>query len=770
MMRRSVLGDCASDTQADALQVEQAKLLYAGLPASLTINALLALILVSVQSPVIAPARLFGWLAIIGTILLARVILALAWRRSGVDVAKCASCWIRRFRIGVIATGTAWGMGAVLLFPAGDVTYQVTLSFVLAGMSAGAITLLAVDRVSMLGFLVPALAPLIACFGLAGSAVSPAMGAMVALFLFFIAVNAGQVGRSLLENFRLRIKAVEHEQVLRQSEARLNQAQRSAHVGNWELDLLSNKLYWSDEIYRIFEIDPAKFGASYDAFLNAIHPNDRDRVNQAYADSLANCEPYDIVHRLQFVDGRIKFVNERCETHYDAEGKAIRSQGTVQDITEQKLAENTLRESEARYRAVTYTASDAIITADSAGNIVNWNRGAETIFGYTEAEVSGKPLTVLMPHRYRDRHLMAMNQVLAGGKPRIIGVSAVELAGLRKDGSEFPLELSLAKWERADGQFFTGIIRDTTARKKDEIALKDSESRFRFMLENSPIAARITNQATSQVVFANQRYAALINSLPDKVIGINPQQYYANPQDYADVIEQLGKGERVTNRLVELLIPYDHGTTKWVLASYLQLEYQNEPAVLGWFYDITDRKEMEEKVLHLAYHDPLTDLPNRMLFTDRLHQALAIAKRDKARLALLFIDLDKFKPVNDTFGHNVGDLLLKAVGQRIQSCLRESDTVARIGGDEFVVLLSMIKAERDARDVAEKIHFSLSQPFELAGHEMSISSSTGIAIYPEHGDEEKLLLKNADDAMYYAKSAGRDNVQIYRSGMQESCD
>jgi diguanylate cyclase (GGDEF)-like protein/PAS domain S-box-containing protein len=767
MMRRSVLGGCASDTQADALQIEQTKLLYAGLPASLTINALLSLILVSVQSAVIAPARLFGWLAIIGTILLARVILALAWRRSGADVASCASCWIRRFRIGVIATGMAWGMGAVLLFPAGDVTYQVTLSFVLAGMSAGAITLLAVDRVSMLGFLVPALVPLIACFGVEGGAVAPAMGAMVALFLFFIAMNAAQVGRSLLENLRLRIKAEEHDQVLRQSEARLNQAQRSARVGNWELDLVSNKLYWSDEIYRIFEVDQAMFAASYDAFLNAIHPDDRDKVHKAYTDSLANREPYDIVHRLQFADGRIKFVNERCETHFDADGKAIRSLGTVQDITEQKNAENTLRESEARYRAVTYTASDAIITADSAGNIVNWNRGAETIFGYKEAEISGQSLAMLMPHRYRDQHRMAMNQVLAGGKPNIIGGNAVELAGLRKDGSEFPLELSLAKWVRADGQFFTGIIRDITERKKDEIALKDSESRFRFMLENSPIAARITNLATGQVVFANQRYAALIDSVPDKVIGINPKQYYANPQDYVDVIEQLGKGERVTNRLVELLIPNDHETTKWALASYLQLDYQNETAVLGWFYDITDRKEMEEKVLHLAYHDPLTDLPNRMLFTDRLQQALAIAKRDKAHLALLFIDLDKFKPVNDTLGHNVGDLLLKAVGQRIQNCLRESDTVARMGGDEFVVLLSMIKSERDAWEVAEKIRFSLNQPFELAGHGMSISSSTGIAIYPEHGDEEKQLLKNADDAMYYAKSVGRDNVQIYRSGMQE---
>ena len=768
MMRSHLIADHASDKQAAALLVEQTKLLYAGLPSSIVINTLLALILVGVQSAVISQNRLLLWLAIIGAVLLSRVVLAVAWRRRASDAANTAPRWMRHFRIGVIATGIAWGMAAELLFPAGNVTYQLFLAVVMAGMSAGAITLLAVDRVSMLGFLVATLAPLIVRFWLEGGGVSPAMGAMVALFLFFIAANAARVGRSLYENFRLRINAEDQERVLRQSEARLNQAQRSAHIGNWELDLASNQLYWSDEIYRIFEIDKTTFGASYTSFLNTIHPDDRDRVNKAYTDSLANRESYDIVHRLRFADGRIKFVNERCETLFDADGQAIRSVGTVQDITEQKIAEDTLRESEARYRAVAYTASDAIISADSSENIVSWNRGAEIMFGYTAEEIVGQPVTVLMPLRYRARHRAGIRLLLSGGEPHVIGNGAIELEGLRKDGSEFPLEISLAQWQSAGGQFFTGIIRDITERKKDEVALKDSESRFRFMLENSPIAARITNNATGQVVFANQRYAELIDSVRDQVIGKNPEQYYANPQDYAAVLEQLDKGERVTNKLVALLIRNKHERTKWALASYLQLEYQNEPAVLAWFYDITDRKEMEEQVQHLAYHDPLTDLPNRMLFTDRLQRALATAKRDNFQLALMFIDLDKFKPVNDTHGHHVGDLLLKEVAQRIRACLRESDTVARIGGDEFVVLLPVIKTSHDALEVAEKIRCSLNQPFELAGLSLGISSSTGIAIYPEHGDEEKQLIKNADDAMYHAKSVGRDNVQIYRFDMQES--
>lgn len=208
MMQSHLFG--ASAMQANALQFEKTKLLYAGLPTAIIINALLALILASVQSAAITPNRLFGWLAMIGTILLVRTALAVAWRRSGSNAANCDPSWIRHFRISVITTGMVLGIGAVLLFPSENVTYQVSLSFVLAGMSAGAITLLAVDRLSMLGFLVPTLVPLIARFGVEGGALSPAMGAMVALFLFFTALNATRIGRSLYENLRLRIKAEEH--------------------------------------------------------------------------------------------------------------------------------------------------------------------------------------------------------------------------------------------------------------------------------------------------------------------------------------------------------------------------------------------------------------------------------------------------------------------------------------------------------------------------------------------------------------------------------
>lgn len=190
--------------------------------------------------------------------------------------------------------------------------------------------------------------------------------------------------------------------------------------------------------------------------------------------------------------------------------------------------------------------------------------------------------------------------------------------------------------------------------------------------------------------------------------------------------------------------------------------------ILGACRDISERKTTEEHMQHLAHYDLLTGLPNRTLFSDRLQQALATARRDKARMALMFVDLDEFKPINDDLGHDVGDLLLQQVAQRLQDCMRESDTAARIGGDEFLVLLPRIEAEQDALVVSEKIRLVLCQPFEVAGETLRISSSIGIAVYPEHGSEEKILVKNADIAMYHAKKSGRNNVQLYRAGMQGS--
>lgn len=197
------------------------------------------------------------------------------------------------------------------------------------------------------------------------------------------------------------------------------------------------------------------------------------------------------------------------------------------------------------------------------------------------------------------------------------------------------------------------------------------------------------------------------------------------------------------------------------------MEYQGKPALLIWFYDITDRKIAEDRNQHLAYHDVLTGLPNRSLFRDRVQHAIASAERERSRLALMFVDLDRFKPVNDTYGHGVGDQLLKAVAERLYRCLRKSDSPARLGGDEFVVLLPAIKTERNALEIAEKIRHEMSVPFEIDGLTLEISASIGVAIYPDHADNAQRLVDCADLAMYYAKAEGRNRVRTYQANLRD---
>lgn len=181
----------------------------------------------------------------------------------------------------------------------------------------------------------------------------------------------------------------------------------------------------------------------------------------------------------------------------------------------------------------------------------------------------------------------------------------------------------------------------------------------------------------------------------------------------------------------------------------------------GYANDVTRQKEMEERLKHMAHHDLLTELPNRILFNEVLQQALNLALRNKTRAALLFIDLDRFKPINDAFGHATGDVLLQQFAQRIRSSIRDSDIAGRIGGDEFIVALPSIQSEADALLAATKLQSTLSRPFSIDGNNLEITSSIGIAIYPEHGNSVEELQNNADRAMYLAKKSNHDRVKLY---------
>ncbi|HVL76177.1 MAG TPA: diguanylate cyclase [Noviherbaspirillum sp.] len=304
-------------------------------------------------------------------------------------------------------------------------------------------------------------------------------------------------------------------------------------------------------------------------------------------------------------------------------------------------------------------------------------------------------------------------------------------------------------------------------RARTNARLAESEARWAFALEGSEQGVWDWDIVRRRVQLS-ARSRELLGIDDDSVPG-TPEALlrYVYPDDAETVqsgLEGQIKGESATF-VAEHRVRRGDGVVRWILSRGMVAERDEDGRavrMVGTFSDITDRKSKEAAVLHRAQHDSLTGLPNRATFLDRLEQALARARREGSELAVMFFDLDRFKPVNDTYGHHVGDLLLREVAERAASCLRRSDTVARLGGDEFTVLLPRIASEADALTVAEHIRAALAQPFRIGELELHVAASIGVASFPSDGDSVGSLTKAADEAMYVAKAAGRNTVRTVR--------
>ncbi|MBS4096974.1 MAG: EAL domain-containing protein [Sulfuricella sp.] len=297
--------------------------------------------------------------------------------------------------------------------------------------------------------------------------------------------------------------------------------------------------------------------------------------------------------------------------------------------------------------------------------------------------------------------------------------------------------------------------------------LSESERRLSAaVFDNSSDAIVVTDQKNC-IISVNPAFSEITGYTREEVIGKNPKIFSAgrqSPEFYTQMWHDLSQnskwsGEIWNRRKGGELYP------EWLSINTVRDNQGEITHFVGIFSDITERKQAEERVRHLAHYDALTDLPNRTLFHDRLQQALIQAQRNHEQVAVMFIDLDRFKVINDTLGHGIGDLLLQSVAQRLAHCVRQGDTVCRQGGDEFVILLPKIYRAEDAALVAQKILQSIGKPFSLDGHELHISSSIGISFFPSDGVTVDVLMKNADVAMYRAKELGRNNYQFYLADM-----
>jgi diguanylate cyclase (GGDEF)-like protein/PAS domain S-box-containing protein len=417
--------------------------------------------------------------------------------------------------------------------------------------------------------------------------------------------------------------------------------------------------------------------------------------------------------------------------------------------------------------ASVYAASnEGILISDANNRIISINPAFTNITGYSPEDVIGKNPSIQSSGRHDKAFYLAMWQSI-----NTTGKWSGEIWDKRKNGEIYPAWLTISTVAGKEGKVTRYIAShlDITELKYHESQVAESEQRLLDILNVSPIAVRIAIRQGRKVVFYNPRYADLLKNIDP--VGVDPQKYYVRVEEYEKVLAELDRGESIINRQIELNIP--GSPTVWTLASYMPIQYKGEQAALGWFYDITSLKAAEEKIRDLAFHDSLTRLPNRQLLLDRLQQALASSARSGHHGALLFIDLDNFKILNDTLGHHIGDLLLQQVAGRLKSCVREGDTVARIGGDEFVVMLEdlseqAIDAAAQIEAFGDKILGNLNQPYQLAAHAYRSTPSIGATLYKGHEQDRDELLKQADIAMYQAKKAGRNTLRFFDFEMQNT--
>ena len=425
------------------------------------------------------------------------------------------------------------------------------------------------------------------------------------------------------------------ENSIKHNENLLKKAQSLAHIGSWEWKIKENTLSWSDEIFTVFGLNADQFGASYDRFVAAVHPDDRDDVVNAVNETVVYDKPYDIDHRILRPDGEVRYVHERGDVYRDESGEAVSMVGTVVDITEQVMASREMRLADNVFSHTT----EAIIVTDAEKNILRVNDAFTQITGYSADEALGKkPEALLSSGEHDDKFYQELWQCI-----NLSGKWEGEIIDRRKSGEAFPC------WHN-------------------------------------------------------------ISAITD-----------------------------------------EHGE----IIQYTSI-----------FSDITEKKKSEERIQNLAQYDQLTQLPNRVLFNDRLQHAITRSKRSKDLMGLMFIDLDGFKAVNDSLGHQAGDDLLQQVAKRLSACVREQDTVARLGGDEFTVILESLSHIEDAALVANKVLKSLSKKIIVGDSEANIGASIGISIFPDDGVNAELIVKRADIAMYIAKKNGKHQYQYYSPEME----
>jgi diguanylate cyclase (GGDEF)-like protein/PAS domain S-box-containing protein len=497
--------------------------------------------------------------------------------------------------------------------------------------------------------------------------------------------------------------------------------------------------------------------------LSLLLPPERQAETRALMERIGNGLPVECLETQRLTKaGCVLDVSLSISPIRDAKGQITGASAIARDITLRKRSEEQLKLQSAALEA----AANAIVITDFDGTIVWVNRAFTVMTGYSEKEVLGKNPRLLKSEEQPESYYATLWSTISSG-----AVWKGEIVNRRKDGTTYIEEMTITPVTRnvsnPANKYFVAITQDISERKRSEEMLQNSENKYRVLFEDAADA----NWLMDETGFLDCNSAAL------EMFGYSAGAPMLHPADISPPNQPDGTPSRTAadqkiadaflhgKKRFEWLHQRKNGNVFPAEVCLTALTLSGRPTLLATVRDITDRKVAEERIQYLAYYDALTGLPNRTLLQDRLAKTLAGARRQKDKVALLFLDLDGFKNINDSLGHSVGDLLLQEVAERLKTWGREQDTVARLGGDEFLIMLTNVTDVPDAAVAAERLMDAMTAEFVVQGHLLKVSCSIGISIFPEHGKDCDTLIKNADAAMYNAKECGRNNFRFFTEDM-----
>ena len=550
------------------------------------------------------------------------------------------------------------------------------------------------------------------------------------------------------------------QQALAQSEEKYRSILEEMEDAYYEVDLQGNFTFCNNQVTR-------DTGYTREEFL---HSNYRDIVpfddvhplytvfNRVFGTGRAN---KGFVHRVVKKDGSIIYVEASVSPIRADDGQIIGFRCVSRDVTERKKMEEALARSEEKYRSILEQIDEAYYETDLPGNYIFANEQACRLLGHPMDELIGMNFKQVVPPEDIDYTFRAFNRVYRTGEPN----RAFEHRVVKKDGTVLYAEASVTLIRKADGTVtgFRVLSRDVTERKKLEEALRQSEEKYRSILEQMEDSYYEVD-LRGNFTFVNDACCRDLGYSREELIGMNFNRVVPS-EDLTPVFDNFNQVYRTgePNRGFSHMVKRKDGTIGYAEAN-ISLIRDKQGKAVGFravSRDVTERKKMEQKLAEMATHDYLTGLPNRILLIDRFHVAAAHAHRTDSKLALISLDLDGFKAVNDTLGHSAGDELLRMVAARLSGTVRSSDTVARFGGDEFVLLLQEIRSPEDAVFIAEKLLESFTSPFIIEGQNLDITPSIGLVIYPDEGIDLDTLMRKSDAAMYHSKKAGGNRYKIF---------